>query len=361
MFASEVSSIGQVAWTPAYDPAQQGSGQRELGNAVQIFQTLGAGLPFDVDPQTTPVAEPSISHGLDGCGTRTHNPRDGVVTVIAIADGEEAFFDANGNGKYDGPTATSPGEPFVDQGEPFVDQNDNGRWDPGEWFLDVNGNRTYDGPNGVWDAQTKIWTQTIVLYTGASAGRMLASAGPPPTYYGTRWVDGSAFTDACVATPAATQFAVKAKITGPPDVPPTSAGYVVVASDVNLNLLSPATTYGVQVESTGKVVVTYGGLKSYADLLGMFYQYWPCDKAGSCSSQCRAAVPPTSGGPQTGPCVMTPAITDFSCGVAAGVLITGGEEPDGRNYVDFLVDVPWNVYLGAKVAHDAAVISGTNL
>jgi hypothetical protein len=357
IFASEAAAVGQVAWSAAYDPSKAADQQADLGTATQIFQTLGAGLPFDVPVQ---AGEPFVVHGLDGCGDRTHNPRDGVVTLVAIADGEEAFFDANGNGAYDAATAADPGEPFVDQGEPYVDQNDNGAFDAGEWFLDVDHDGVYTPPNGTWDAQTKIWTQTAVIYTGYSAPEMEKAVGPPPTYLGTRWVSGG-FVDACTPTPAAAPFAVLAKRTGPPEIPPTSVGRVVVASDMNLNVLTSASTYRVKVVEPGKVKASYWGLASYADMLGLSYQYWPCDTAGSCASQCRAAVPqigvPASG---TGPCVMTPAITDFSCGIAAGVTITGGDQPDGTNYVDWMVDVPWNVYLGAKVMHDVVATSGTN-
>ena len=367
IFVSEAGAVGQVAWTPEYDPKSAGSDQATLGTATQIFQTLGAGLPFDVDPQLPPlVTEQFVDHMLDGCpapggGPRRHNPRDGVVTIIAIADGEEGFFDANGNGQYDAATASATGEPFIDQGEPFVDQNDNGSWDPGEWFLDVNGNGVYDGPNGRWDAQTKIWTQTVVVYTGTSADWLLKSAPPAPapaTYLGTRWANGIA--DACTDSQVPA-FSVNAKVADPPVIAPTFVNRVVVASDMNLNFLASQASYGVKVDGSGKVVPTYRGLASYADELGLFYQYWPCDTAGSCASQCRARVPqigvPASG---TGPCVMKPAITDFSCGVAAGVTITGGDAPDGTNVVDFTVDVPYGVYLGSKVMHDLVTISGTN-
>ncbi len=341
IFASEAAAVGQVAWSPAYDPSTQGTEQKDLGTATQIFQTLGAGLPFDVDPQP---GEQFVSHALDGCGVRTHNPRDGVVTIIAIADGEEAFFDANGNGQYDA------GEPFIDQGEPFIDENDNGQWDPGEWFLDVDGDHAYTPANGTWDAQAKIWTQTVVVYTGYAADWLVKDAATP-TFLGTRWVGG--FTDACTATPAPPAFSVTAKRAGPPEVPPTSVGRVVVASDWNLNFLTSGTKYGVGVEGAGKVKTTYNGLASYADMLGMAYQYWPCDQSGACASQCRATG-------AAAPCVMTPALSDFSCGVAASVVITGGDSSDGTNYVDFTVDVPWSVYLGGKVMHTVVTTSGTN-
>src|SRR2546426_6063226 len=52
------------------------------------------------------------------------NPRDQLVTIIAMVRGEEAFVDANLDGQY------TPGELFVDQGDPFIDANDDNAYDP---------------------------------------------------------------------------------------------------------------------------------------------------------------------------------------------------------------------------------------
>lgn len=126
--------------------------------------------PSRVDP---------IRKTLGGDAIR-NNPRDNLVTMIAVVSGEEAFTDQNGNGTWD------PGEPFVDLTEPFVDADDDGTWDPNdERFLDTNGNGTWDGKNGKWDARTQIWVQERLLWTGAPALEDLtgpgASAGAAPT------------------------------------------------------------------------------------------------------------------------------------------------------------------------------------
>jgi len=338
-FKSEAAAVGQVAVTPAYDPARDPTQQPNLGIARQIFNTLGAGLPFDVPPA---AGEPSVTHGLDGCGIRTHNPRDGVVTIIAIADGEEAFFDANGNGIYDA------GEPFIDLGEPYVDEDDNGRYDAGEWFLDVNQNGVYDGPNGRWDANGKIWTETVVVYTGTPA--TLAATGT--TFLGTRWVDQT-FVSACTPSAAPPPFSVNAPVPGPPPIPATAASLFVVASDMNLNRLAGTTTYSVAVETPGKVSASYKGLASYADDAGFFFQYWPCDQAGSCASQCRAAGANL-------PCLMRPAITGYSCGIAASTVVTGAAPADGTNLVDWNVATTYPVLGGSKTAIHVERVSGTN-
>ncbi|EPX63422.1 hypothetical protein D187_005828 [Cystobacter fuscus DSM 2262] len=90
----------------------------------------------------------------------TNNPRDNLVSMIAVTSGEEAFDDRNNNGAWD------TGEPFVDLTEPFVDNNDNGTWDAGERYVDANGNGQWDGKNGTFDPVTLIWVQERILWTG---------------------------------------------------------------------------------------------------------------------------------------------------------------------------------------------------
>jgi hypothetical protein len=92
----------------------------------------------------------------------TNNPRDNLVSMIAITTGEEAFEDLNNNGVRD----ENPLEPFEDLTEPFVDNNDNGTWDPKERFVDANGNGKWDGKNGKFDSITLIWVQERILWTG---------------------------------------------------------------------------------------------------------------------------------------------------------------------------------------------------
>jgi Big-like domain-containing protein len=362
-FKSEAGAVGQVPVTKAYDPTKDATSQADLGTALQIVNTLGAGLPIDVAPVT---GEPKTAAFDDGCGSRVHNPRDGVVTVIAIADGEEAFTDVNGNGAYDGPGAASlvgtpyatSGEPFIDLGEPFVDANDNGQWDVGEWFMDVNGNGTYDGPNGKWDATAKIWTETVVVYTGKpatvrdGAGKLL----------GTRWVasgDVGTFASACTATPIPPDpaFTVKAaNTTVTPNLQPTRDALVVVASDENLNMLASPASYAVTVQKPGTVDAAYRGLPKYADEHGLFFRFWPCDKNGAnCETTCNAA-------PANLPCKMTPSIPTYSCGVAEDVIVTGAAKADGSNFLDWNVDLPFTTFNGtAKVEHDIVTAVGSHV
>ena len=95
-----------------------------------------------------------------------NNPRDNLVSMIAVTSGEEGFTDKNNNGKYDEAGPSGEAELFDDLTEPFVDNNDNGTWDSNERFIDVNGNKEWDGKNGKWDGNTLIWRQERLLWTG---------------------------------------------------------------------------------------------------------------------------------------------------------------------------------------------------
>jgi len=115
----------------------------------------GSSAPRDLAPEQS-LNEPSYN---DKNG-KQRNPRDGLATIIAVADGEEAFNDLNGNGKYD------QGEPFTDSAEPFVDIDDDDEWGPEEKYLDVNNNARWDRANGTWDGKTKIVAIYKILWTG---------------------------------------------------------------------------------------------------------------------------------------------------------------------------------------------------
>jgi len=141
IFRTEAGSINASAMT-----------SESINNMGMATVTLRTGDPRPKD--VAPLAnEPFIG---------THNPRDGMVTIIVATTGEEEFDDVNSNGTYD------PGEPFAqwEKGEPFVDKDDSGTREPDEPFIDSNDNQQYDGPNGVWDSDTLIWDTAYVLWTG---------------------------------------------------------------------------------------------------------------------------------------------------------------------------------------------------
>lgn len=134
------------------DVPARGDEPRKISYVVDPTPTR---LPKDVQPIGSETAYE------DG----NHNPRDGLVTVLAVVRGEEPYTDLNGNGRFD-PDA----DRFQDLGEPFLDVNDDGVYDP---FVDPalccdhNGNGKVDGPNGKWDSNVPIARVFHVLWTGA--------------------------------------------------------------------------------------------------------------------------------------------------------------------------------------------------
>lgn len=128
--------------TPASDDVT--AGRVILSGANNTADTTAAA--GDVQVRTSGSAATGYNVGepfldLDGGGYDFFepNPRDGWVTVLAVTQGEETFYDLNGNGLYDA------GEAFDDNGgEPFIDENDNGMYDNKETFTDLNANNSYD-------------------------------------------------------------------------------------------------------------------------------------------------------------------------------------------------------------------------
>jgi hypothetical protein len=154
----------------------------------------------------------------------SHNPRDGLVTVIAATTGEEEFTDVNGNGTYD------DGEPFVDIGEPFVDENDNLFREPTEQFIDANSNDAYDGPNGEWDSDTLIWDQTWIVWSGnpvIPADQNAECAKAP----------GNRFSVLCPASFVIANFA--------------QLDFIWEVKDLNLNPINSTLRVGVSVDGEG--------------------------------------------------------------------------------------------------------------
>lgn len=130
-------------------------------------------------------------------------PADGRVTILAYALGEESFFDANGNNRYEvGETYTDLGEPFrndravtdanangIDDGwttgntarvagEPYIDSNGNGGWEQ-------NGNGVYNGvlqtvPN-ISNINTVHVRQSLVTVLSNSAAEITLLEQSPVT------------------------------------------------------------------------------------------------------------------------------------------------------------------------------------
>jgi hypothetical protein len=168
------------AGTMQYDPQNP--------NQVAYFPTDPGAIhasPVDVDPsdldnyapqamggpcvgiasQSAPSAEP---YWIDA-NNLTHNPRDGLVSIVAYVPADPAAVAAEG------------------LGEPFVDANDNGIYDATanfpevpEDFVDLNDNGVYDAVQSA-DHTTVLWKQIKILWTGTLQNNPPVATVSPPT------------------------------------------------------------------------------------------------------------------------------------------------------------------------------------
>lgn len=177
---------GTFTWAPTRDAAHIGQLLAPMWMEPYAWVSDPLVSPHVAIPASTGDTrqEPSRPDPIrrNATGQLINNPRDNLVTMIAITSGEEGFSDDNNNGKYD------DGEAFEDLPEPFVDNNDNGTWDDGERFIDADNNKEWSGANGKWDESTLIWAQERILWTGfphptydsATVPPLVSRYDPPP-------------------------------------------------------------------------------------------------------------------------------------------------------------------------------------
>ena len=171
-FAAEAGSISASAVTKPFDFSSPGDPDE---GSVTVTFSSDVGIGFS-PVETTPMAanpaqfpKPRLAEPFAGSA----NPRDQLVTLIAMVRGEEAFVDANLDGQY------NAGELFVDEGDPFIDSNDDNAYDPATEprFCGGASCATYHGPNGTWDADTTIWATAWEVFT--AVGNPIISAWAP--------------------------------------------------------------------------------------------------------------------------------------------------------------------------------------
>jgi hypothetical protein len=146
-----IAEAGSIDWVA--DP----NGNQQLVYSVAPDEAPPADVdPLGPDGNPVPVCSCDVSRVYDptACPGEpcwqdvtgvTHNPRDGVVTLIAAVPG---------------------GPDFDNLGEPYVDVNDNGKYDPGEPYIDFNGNGHYDAATGAQVQSRLIWTSFRIIWSG---------------------------------------------------------------------------------------------------------------------------------------------------------------------------------------------------
>ncbi len=294
-FATEAGSIDSFAVTKGFDPSNPND--PDEGTATVTFTTdIGNGFrPADVAPLAAAPAQypwPRLAEPQVAAGSVTRNPRDQLVTIIAMTEGEEAFVDANHNGVLDN------NEVFYDLGDPFIDANDDGAYDQvytgGPWEVrfcrDTTNCAAYNGPNGVWDSFTTIWVPTWVVFSDNAAPYTAGAGQVEPAI---------SYNPACVQEKGAT-FAD------------------IFVFDEFLNSPAAGTTYGAPtvdfVQTTdAKLTALKHGLFTEPDnwgamgKFGLDFDYWPVlPGGGACAAPASPAAPTA--------CVLKLFLRDFDDG-----------------------------------------------
>jgi hypothetical protein len=334
-FKSEAGAAGPPATTPAYDPTKPPTQQTRLGQADDYVAVTGFKLPVDV-PAWTAAGEYALQYddGM-GCGIREHNPRDGLSTIIVLANGEEGFVDgSNGcpaDGQYQGPNngvcqgiGATVGENFIDIGEPFVDANDNGIRDADEDYVDVNSNGRWDGPNGVWDQNTVIWAETRIVYTGLP----IVSDPDATNQYLSRFYRSSL--SPLPPSPTATEhFTVHPSNNATTPQTPAVADFLdFYATDSNFNPPSPRTTY--PIATTGEVSAKWEIAPNAVDGLGMGFSQLYCSTQTptNISAQCDAVMC------RNAPCYVVTNVGSYAYGRSGSVRIDPKTNADDKARVN---------------------------
>lgn len=140
-----------------------------------------------------------------GSSTAGGDVRPGRVTVLAYADGEEYFIDANNNNRYD------TGELYEDLGLVYIDKDENGVFAAAYTNLVTGTNEgevTYPMPSGSigtaacpvnsnpglsvagtcnarWDGYTKVRREIVIVFSGGEIGQPGSYDASIPTQYQT--------------------------------------------------------------------------------------------------------------------------------------------------------------------------------
>lgn len=310
-YQSEAGIVGTPPTTPQYP-------NPDLGKATGTIGTVGGVLPVDVFPIAGEFAL-QIDDACHAAGALpTHNPRDGIVSVIAMMAGEEGFIDKNGNGDFD------PGEPFIDLPEPFVDSNDNGIQDAGEFFQDLNNDMKWNGANSVWDSSTTLWTETRVVYTGAGASASDSSGNELISRY---------FDRTALETPPGATLRLPRLGFALDEARDIGLWF----ADANFNVLASTAKYTVEIGTGDPITASLAGTPPMRPSReeGFFFLQQYCD--GASLTNCGMACPPT---PATQQCVIKSAVTQFEYGVKGAVRIKASSSIKGSFGVTSVATLP---------------------
>jgi len=311
-YQSEAGIVGSPPATPMFPSP-------DLGKATGTIGTVGGVLPLDVFPLSGEYSLPFDDACHPVGPTPVHNPRDGIVSVIAMMTGEEGFIDKNGDGTY------NAGEPFIDLAEPFVDANDNGVQDSGEFFADLNNDTRWNPANGLWDASTTLWTETRVVYTGKPAARIDLNG---VDYISRFFRGGTVLPNPSTRMPDLLLMADQAADIG------------LWFSDDNFNVLAPTVKYSVEIGMGDPITASLSGTPPMGPRReeGFFLAQLYCD--GSAPSNCGLVCPPSA---TTQQCLVKSAVNEFEYGVAGAVRVKASSSLKGSFAVTGVATLPNSV------------------
>ncbi|GGA83465.1 hypothetical protein GCM10011369_26810 [Neiella marina] len=125
--------------------------------------------------------------------SQNFRPENARVTILAYAEGEESFYDNNGNGLFEHTQDSFTGQ--YDVGEAYRDDDEDGIYNNNDQLIDRDLNGSYDGPDGIYNGQlctedsanAGACTQQLV---DVSADSVIVMAGNAPEVYFCAW-DGT--------------------------------------------------------------------------------------------------------------------------------------------------------------------------
>lgn len=161
-------------------------GTFDSGTTTKIITSTVTGtatavvVPKVLDSKGSCTLDPSSSCKVQlvSSGNR---PTNGLVTVLAYADGEETFIDLNGNNSWD------TGEPFTDMGVAYLDVNANGVYDlgvdqsipgdaPGTFACAGTGIAIANTCDGTWSSYIRARQKFVVTWSTSQVNMVLVGA-----------------------------------------------------------------------------------------------------------------------------------------------------------------------------------------
>lgn len=152
-----------------------GVGADEYGMATVVVRTQGAPVAVAEEEWETNL-KTTIDDLVSGVMLMDGHPTNGFCSVMAYTEGEENFYDEDGNGLYESDVDTFDAASDDTYDDPFVDYDGDGSYDgpgddnPIEDYFDSNNEGDaagqWDGKNGVCDTRKAVFRNMQILVTG---------------------------------------------------------------------------------------------------------------------------------------------------------------------------------------------------